>query len=296
MLDTRLITFLTLLEEKSYTKTANRLYITQPAVTHHIKSLEKDNNITLFRDNKTFELTKAGLVLKEYALIAKQQYLQFENTLSKQSNKIVSSMAITPMVSACIKSLNVHEMLYHSKVKLNIYEYSYTKIMESLMDGTLDFAMVDNSFDSSIFDSFTLTTANLVVVCRPDGQFGAKDRITREQFSAATLILGSEDSGLYRAASAAIQQKNIRLKNNVVLHSNSIEWMVNQILLYDGIGILYEDSIREYLRKGILKHVELLNFQASQNIYLLYHRTSFLDNETVSLIENLKKYQVEKHA
>lgn len=296
MLDTRLITFLTLLEEKSYTKTANRLYITQPAVTHHIKSLEKDNNITLFRDNKTFELTKAGMVLKEYALIAKQQYLQFENTLSKQSNKIISAMAVTPMVSACLKIRNIQEFLFHSKVKLNVYEYSHTKIMESLMDGSLDFAIIDNSFDSAIFDSFTLTTENLVVVCRPDGQFAAKDRITREQFSAATLVLGSEDSGLYRAASAAIRQKNIRLKNNVVLHSNSVEWMVNQILLYDGIGILYEDSVWEYVKRGILKRVELLNFQASQNIYLLYHRTSFLDNETVSLIENIKKYQVEKNA
>ena len=57
LIDTRLLTFLTLLEEKNYTKTANRLYITQPAVTHHIKSLEKDLNITLFKDNKSFDLT-----------------------------------------------------------------------------------------------------------------------------------------------------------------------------------------------------------------------------------------------
>ena len=40
MLDTRLVTFLTLCQTKSFTKTAEKLHITQPAVSHHIKYLE----------------------------------------------------------------------------------------------------------------------------------------------------------------------------------------------------------------------------------------------------------------
>jgi DNA-binding transcriptional LysR family regulator len=45
MIDTKLITFMKLCETKSYTKTAETLYITQPSVTHHIKALEKNYNI-----------------------------------------------------------------------------------------------------------------------------------------------------------------------------------------------------------------------------------------------------------
>ena len=47
-MDVKLKTFLTLLEEKNYTKTAKKLFITQPAVTHHIKQLESDYKISLF--------------------------------------------------------------------------------------------------------------------------------------------------------------------------------------------------------------------------------------------------------
>ena len=50
MIDTRLYTFLTLIEEKNFTRTAKKLYITQPAVTHHIKTLEKDHDITIFKN------------------------------------------------------------------------------------------------------------------------------------------------------------------------------------------------------------------------------------------------------
>lgn len=291
MLDTRLVTFLTLLEEKSYTKTANKLYITQPAVTHHIKSLEKDNNISLFKDNKTFELTQAGLLLKEYALIAKQQYLQFENALSRQGENVKSIIALTPMVSAFFRRYNFKNLIKNKSIHLQIYEYGYKKIVESLLDGSIDFAIIDNSFDSAIFDSFTLTTANLILVCSPNGQY-IKDRITREQLSSAILIMGEEGSGLYRLTKNAIQQKNIRIKNNIVLQSNSIDWMVKQILLYDSIGFVYEDTVSEYLEKGILKKIELLNFNASQNIYLMFNRTSFLDNSILELIENIKKFKV----
>ena len=72
MIDNRLITFLTLLEEKNYTKTANKLYISQPAVTHHIKSLENEYNISLFDDSKSFKLTNAGSILYEHALRIKE--------------------------------------------------------------------------------------------------------------------------------------------------------------------------------------------------------------------------------
>ena len=69
MIDAKLDTLITLLEEKNYTKAANRLFITQPAVTHHIKMLEKEYDIVLFKNSKTLELTPSGKLLYEYAKI-----------------------------------------------------------------------------------------------------------------------------------------------------------------------------------------------------------------------------------
>ncbi len=293
MLDTRLLTFLTLLEEKSYTRTANKLYITQPAVTHHIKSLEKDNNIELFKDNKTFELTQAGVLLREYALTAKFQYSQFENALSRQTDNVKSIIALTPMVSSCLKKYNYASLIQNHDLNLNVYVYGYDKIIEALLEGTIDFAIVDNSFDSSNFDSFTLATENLVLVCNPEGKYANKDRITREQLGTAILVMGEEGSGLYRLSKNAIQQKNIRLKNNIVLQSNNLDWMIKLILSYDGIGFMYESSVNEYIEKGMLKKVDLLNFKASQNLYLLFNRRAFLNNTIISLIESIKKFKVQ---
>ena len=69
MLDLKLDTFLTLCETRNYTKTANNLNITQPAVTQHIKYLEKYYNTKLFYfdENRRLHLTEHGKVLRSYA-------------------------------------------------------------------------------------------------------------------------------------------------------------------------------------------------------------------------------------
>lgn len=289
MVDVRLITFLTLLEEKSYTKTAKKLYITQPAVTHHIKSLEKEKNIVIFKDSKCFELTQSGVLLKEYATIAKHQYSLFENALNRQSETVNCVVAITPTAAFYFNSLKFSDIIDSKVINLRIYQYDYDIIINGLLDGSIDFAIIDNSFDSSIFDSFTLDTANIILVCNPNGQYKSKDRITREQLSSETIILGDENSGLYKSTKNTLANKNIKLKKNVFIQSNIDEWLVKQIISYDGIGFMYENQAKPYIESGMLKEIELLNFQASQNIYLMYNRTSFLDKNILKLIENIKK-------
>lgn len=294
MIDTRLITFLTLLEEKNYTKTADKLYITQPAVTHHIKSLEKDNNITIFRNNKTFELTHAGTLLKEYAEVSRSQYMQFNNALSKKVNMVVANMAITPMASSALNKDFLKELISSKDGNLNIFEYNYDKIVENLLLGKIDFAIIDNSFDSSVFDSFTLALTPLVLICSPNGKYKDNARISREQLSSAVLVVGEEGTGVHRCTINGLNQKNIKIKNNIVVSSNSVDWMIRQVLINDGIGFVYEDSVKEYIDKGLVRKIELLNFHFSQNIYLMYNRKSFLNNSILNLIDNIKKYDGNK--
>lgn len=66
MLDPRWNTFLTVCETMNYTRAAQRLCLTQPAVTHHIQYLEEHYGCKLFRyEGKVLSLTPAGLRLRD---------------------------------------------------------------------------------------------------------------------------------------------------------------------------------------------------------------------------------------
>lgn len=67
MLDPRWHTFLTLCETINYTRAAEKLCLTQPAVTHHIQYLESHYHCKLFRyEGKVLFLTEAGRKLRDY--------------------------------------------------------------------------------------------------------------------------------------------------------------------------------------------------------------------------------------
>ena len=67
MLDPRWNTFLVLCETMNYTRAAERLCLTQPAVTHHIHYLEDHYGCRLFSyEGKVLRLTEAGVKLREY--------------------------------------------------------------------------------------------------------------------------------------------------------------------------------------------------------------------------------------
>src|SRR6185437_14563572 len=78
--DFRLKVFYTVAQRLSFTKAAAELFITQPAVTKHIKELEQQLNVQLFRRNSnSILLTTAGKILMQYAEKIFQTYTELEN-------------------------------------------------------------------------------------------------------------------------------------------------------------------------------------------------------------------------
>ena len=264
-MDVKLKTFLTLLEEKNYTKTAKKLFITQPAVTHHIKQLESDYKITLFDDPKKFTLTKKGKILYEYAKKARLEDEQLVNSLKREEDKQGYNLGLTDMVSSCLLSSRILSLLNGDKRPFNIFCGDYLTIENKILNGEYDFGIIDHSFDSEIFNSIKITSNEVVLVASPDGIYKDKDRITRDMLNTATIILSEQETGLYKITTNALKDKNIRLKNNMVLESNNADFLAKMVTFYDGIGFAYIDSVRKYIDAGVLKQMSLLNFSPVQS-------------------------------
>ena len=98
MLDPRWNTFLVLCETMNYTRAAERLCLTQPAVTHHIHYLEDHYGCRLFiYEGKILRLTEAGLKLLEYT-----------RSLAYNSRKAEEAMKSPSPVSPAGGSLQNH--------------------------------------------------------------------------------------------------------------------------------------------------------------------------------------------
>ena len=286
MMDAKLETLITLIDEKNFTNTAKKLFITQPAVTHHIKSIEKEYNITLFSNPKTFELTKQGQVLLEYAKASKLSYELLINTLAKQAS-LTASVGITPMAVQCARQ-RVISNLNKGNVSFNLFCYPYEQILKSLSSGDLDFAIVDNSFDSTKYENKFLFAERIILVCNPEGQYKGLNKITRDQLSSAIIVLPDDKCGLYNQVKTTMKLKNIKLKNGFTFTANNLDLTRALIDQNDAVAFVYETSVESLIENGKLKKLDITNFSPTQNFYLLYNRLLSFDDRFLQFLELLK--------
>lgn len=290
MNDPRLMTLLTLVQMKNYTKTAQRLFITQPAVTHHIKSLETEFDIEIFSSKKGFELTKQGQILVEYARRMINQSRELTEAISDSLLlKKTLTLGITPEAIAIISKNNLltHFFeIYNSDA--NLITESSADIFVALKEGKMDFAIVDGHYDDDAFDAILLETMPIVPVCYTEGKFKEIKRVTRDMIKSNPLILGSANDGMCDGTLQSLKNSNINISHVSVFHSNSPFLMGELIKSKDGIGFMYADII-DSLKD--LKRMELLNFRASQGIYLIYSQNSFDKLTLKALVKALKKWK-----
>ena len=286
MIDTRLITFITLMEEKSYTNAAKKLYITQPAVTHHIKSLEHEYEVTLFENNKTFELTPAGKILLDYAKNVRIEAERLKNNLTKKDNNSLS-IGVTAMVSDVLINTNFFVALKELNVIYDLYILSSDEIERKIKSGEIDFGIIDSSFDSLVFNSAVIHTSRIVLV----GKNSDIKRMTHEQINSSHLVISAPSSGLNKATIQAVRNKNLRIKKNMIHYASTTSLASEIIKTNDYVAFLYEDAINNELASGVLKKYEFLNFDVSQNFYAIYNRYSYLDNLINELLNKLKELE-----
>jgi DNA-binding transcriptional LysR family regulator len=140
-----------LYEEQNFTKAAERLYMTQPALTYRLRQLEKEFQVEIFsKSGKNVKMTPAGEYLVSYA---KKQLLELRKTkeyLLNMGNEVKGSLKV---------GVNSHFGLYHLPAILKEYSLQYPNVhlnvdtgfskemMELLKNGEIDIAIVRGDYD-----------------------------------------------------------------------------------------------------------------------------------------------------
>lgn len=288
MNDPRLLTLLTLIKVKSYTKTAERLFITQPAVSQHIKSLEHQYDVSIFDGTKGFNLTKQGQILVEYARRMQNQDIQLKQTLN---NSVNFSLPIKIGVTDFCKEAIINNEIFNSiteeyNYKLELLVMSSEDIFKNLESGNIDLAVIDNSYNDDLFEGTLIDTYNVVPFVHTEGKFKEIKRITREMLKNNPIIMSNDNEGMTISVKESLKKSNININPDNLYFSNSPYLMTKMIKQFDGIAFMYGNYVDSL--PGI-KKMELTNFKSSQNVYLIYSISSFEKANFKKICNKVKK-------
>lgn len=264
MLDPRWNTFLVLCETMNYTRAAERLCLTQPAVTHHIHYLEDHYGCRLFSyEGKVLRLTEAGVKLREYT-----------RSLAYNSRKVEESMMAPKPLSLRIgASKTIGEFVVAPKVERFLRDYpeaSFSLIVDNtqvllrmLEAGKLDFVLVEGFFESSRYETTLYRKEEFFGICPPGHRFAGR-AISLTELESERILIREPGSGTRAIFEEALRRENRTLKSypNVATIS---DFSTIKSLVADGLGVsfLYAPAVSGELERGELVRFDLAELPMS---------------------------------
>ena len=187
--------FLTAAREGSITKAANRLGLTQPNLSRQINMLERDIGKKLFnRSNYKIELTSDGALLKKRA---EEIIDMIEKTRDefKSSDKIIAGniyigTAETESSIELISKIIKETQKDYPNIMYHIYSGIYGDVIERLDKGLLDFGILIESADLSLYDYVDIPTSEVWgILARRDSKIAKKKFIEKKDLINLPIIL-----------------------------------------------------------------------------------------------------------
>ncbi len=142
-------------EERSFSKAAKKLFITQPSLSQIIAKLETQLGVQLFdRTTNPVQITQAGRIFIKHAreIITADELIKSEIAELSELKRGVLNIGTNPFMASCLLAPSMTKFVSeYNDIKINICEDTSENLEKFLMDGTVDFAVSTGRFDSNVF-------------------------------------------------------------------------------------------------------------------------------------------------
>ncbi len=258
--------FLAVAENLSFSKTANELFISQPAVTKHIKELESKHNSALFerKGNKVY-LTKAGKITYDYLVKIKQQYEELEFELGRMNDTYKGTLRIG--ASSTISQYLIPKVIaaFHKrypKIELFLLNGNSFEMEQLLVDNKIEIALVENDSSQSNIKYIDFLDDEIISVTGSQSVYSKLKSISLTDFQEIPIVLREKGSGTLEVVQKQLAKHHIKFENlNIFIHLGSTESIKNFLCDFDGIALVSEKSIEKEL---LLKQITKLPIKAVQ--------------------------------
>ncbi len=277
MMDFRIDTFLEVCRLMNYTRAAEQLNLTQPAVSQHIRWLEEQCGVKLFHyENKQLSLTAAGQMLRSAAITMKQdQMFLYRRIQEADSEDADLCFGVTPTVGMYLipKPLAAYRR-QHPSAKVSMQVENSELLCRWLDSGEIDFAILEGYFHKEDYDSMLYRTERYLAVCAQDYPFQNTPHQLADLLG-ETLLVREEGSGNREIIRRSLSRKNLALQDFHSLFEVGDMNVLKQMLVQGcGIGFLYEAAVQEDLQQGRLRIIELEDFAEDHDITFLWRKGS----------------------
>lgn len=274
MFDFRLKVFYTVAKRLNFTKAAEELLISQPAVTKHIKELESGFNLALFdrRGNKV-QLSPAGEVLLKHTEVIMGIYRQMEfdlNQLNQEFKGVLHVGSSTSITQYILPPLLAKFHSMHQDVKVELLSGNTEQIEQALLNKQIEMGVIEGKSKRREILYTPFLKDEIVLVCSSKNAWARKDEIRAQDLKKIPLLLREPGSGTLEVIADALKQKGIRISDLLVeMQLGSTEAIKSYLQHSECMSFLSLHAILKELENGTLKIIEIKKLPIHRNFYFI---------------------------
>lgn len=275
MYDFRLKVFDAVVRNQSFTRAANELYISQPAVSKHIIELEKQYSMRIFDrlENKAI-LTKGGRVLHSYALRIFKISEEANEELSsfiKQKKGSLKLGASTTIAHYLIAPILAKFYEKYPDVDLDLLNGNSEIIERALMEKSIDLGIVEGQKRHPEITYRPFADDELVCVTSCNSKYAKVKSFTLDELMTIPLILRERGSGTLEVIENALKEKGLKPSRfNIIMNLGSTESIKSFLEHANAVSIMSEKAVQKEVSYNQLKIIPIENFKINRQFNFVY--------------------------
>jgi DNA-binding transcriptional LysR family regulator len=274
MFDFRLKVFDTVARRLSFTKAADELYITQPAVTKHIKQLENHFKLPLFeRKGNTVSLTTAGQLLLKHteSLQEISRRLEYEINLLHESHKGSLKLgASTTVFQYVLPPILARFKNGYKDVQLQLLHANTENIEQALLRKEIELGVIEGDSKRREIHYTPFARDEIVLVSSAKNPLAKKDEIRIDELPLIPLLLREPGSGTLEVVINALQKADIKVSGlNVEMYLGSSEAIKSYLLHSNCMAFISRHAVLKEVESGCLKILAIKRFFIPRQFFFI---------------------------
>ncbi|MGH9898871.1 MAG: LysR substrate-binding domain-containing protein, partial [Pyrinomonadaceae bacterium] len=287
--------FIRVVEEGSFSRAADKVYRTQPAVSIAIKRLEQEVGSPLFdRSQKTPALTEVGEVVYSYAqriLSLRHQARQAVGELRELKRGRVRIGANESTSLYLLPQVILSYRQSYPDVKVEIYRHPSDLLPHELLERNIDLALLAYEPNDRDIESFPVLEDELVLIMSPE------HRLTRQNGKSPIKVeeLGSEQFIAHNVRTAS-RTKVVELfakystPLNISLEMATVETIKRFVQLKIGLAFVPRMCVSDELARGVLATAPVEGLNYHRTLWAAHHRNPTFSHATAAFLQILREH------
>jgi DNA-binding transcriptional LysR family regulator len=278
--------FLTVANEKSFSRAAEKLFRTQPAVSLAVQRLEQEFGEKLIdRSGKDLILTDAGRTVLEYARRFHSLQQELDNSLAELRDNSAGRLTIGANESTTLyllQHIEKYRELY-PKVKVRIRRSLSSKIPNELLDGNLELGMISYDPGDERLKSKVIFTDSLAFVVSPSHRLAERKSVPMTELGSETFIAHNVVSPYRDVVLREFHSHKVPLRMEVEMPT--IETIRKLVQNNVGVAFLPRMCVEQEIRQGLLCEVRVKELHVERKIRLIYPTRRALSHAAKAFLE-----------